>query len=101
MASIRRAAGARKTSIQEVDRMTRIFLAILFAAGLSAPALAQSECGQEVNEIWAAVQQSQLEEDQKNQVGQVLQQAQMQEEQGDAEACMQTVDQVKVALGME
>ncbi len=81
--------------------MSRIFLAILFAAGLSAPALAQSECEQEVNAIWAAVQQSQLEEDQKNQVGQVLQQAQMQEQQGDVAACMQTVDQVKVALGIE
>src|SRR5690606_9879942 len=101
-------------TIEEIDHMTRTLTAALFlAAGLSAPALAQTEtpapaapdtqamqCSQEAGAIWDAVQQSQLQDNQKEEVNQVLQQAQAQEQQGDQAGCMRIVDQVKVALGM-
>lgn len=95
--------------------MKRTLMTALFAAGLTTGAMAQTDmqgeaqmqdqtqmqCSQEANAIWSAVQQSQLEQEQKDQVGQVLQEAQMQEQQGNAEACAQTLEQVKVALGIQ
>lgn len=81
--------------------MNRIILALAFVAGLSLPAMAQAECETEANDVWMAVQASDLPEEQQNEVRSHLESATAQGAAGDEEACLAMVDQLKLALGME
>lgn len=81
--------------------MYRTMLATLFALGAAAPALAQEQCNNEVQAVWAEVQQSNIDDANKNQVAGVLNNALSQAQAGDEAGCLQTVEQVKVALNME
>lgn len=81
--------------------MIKSILATLFVVGVTAPALAQEQCNNEVQAVWAEVQQSDIDDANKNQVADVLNNALAQGQAGDEAACLQTVQQVKVALNME
>ncbi len=81
--------------------MFRIMLTMAFAVGLTAPALAQVECEAEANEVWMAVQASDIPEEQLNEVQSHLEAATAQGAAGDEETCLAMVDQLRLALGME
>ena len=79
--------------------MKRILLAALFTFGLAVPAFA--ECSDEIDDVWAVVQGSDLTDGEKEQVATILEGARQQEEVGDPAACKATLDQVKLALGLD
>lgn len=84
--------------------MTRLFLVALITSTTALPVFAQQateSCSMEATQIRAAVEQSTLTAEQKTQVDQTLQTAIQQEEQGNAVGCQSTVDQLKLALGIQ
>lgn len=79
--------------------MGRILLAFLLATGMASPALAQAECDAQANEVWMAVQGSELPEEQKEEVATVLEEATAHGAAGDEAACLEIIRQVRQALG--
>lgn len=81
--------------------MLRNVLALVFAVSLTAPAFAQADCEAEANEIWMAVQASDLPQEQQDQVQGHLEAATAEGAAGDEEACLSMIEQLRVALGMD
>jgi hypothetical protein len=79
--------------------MKRVFVGALFAFALTLPA--QADCLAEIDDVWSAVEASDLTDGEKEQIATILEGARQQQEVGDPAACAATVDQVKLALGME
>lgn len=82
--------------------MLRVLTTVALLAGFAAPTLAQQNCEAEANAVWATVQASdQLDDAQKNQVAGVLNNALQQEANGDTDACLSAVEEIKVALNIQ
>jgi hypothetical protein len=75
-------------------------LAAAFAAAFAVPVSAQSECEEDLQQVWAAVEASQITPDQKREVGAILQEAYALAQMGDEAGCVEILDQVKAALGI-
>jgi hypothetical protein len=83
--------------------MTRTIIAVLAATAFASPVFAQGRvlCTSEATQIQAAVERSSLPKDQKTQVNGTLGAAIEQEKSGNAQGCQATLDQVKLALGIQ
>lgn len=86
--------------------MTRTLIAALAVVAFASPVLAQGAqtaavCSTEATQIQAAVERSSLPKEQKTQVNSTLGAAIDQEKSGNAPGCQATLDQVKLALGIQ
>ncbi|GGE32740.1 hypothetical protein GCM10007276_07530 [Agaricicola taiwanensis] len=89
--------------------MTRTLIAAAAAVCFTLPAFAQTAggstsaalCTSEATQIQAAVERSSLQQEQKSQVNSALGAAIDQEKAGNSQACQATLDQVKLALGIQ
>jgi hypothetical protein len=83
--------------------MTRTLIAVLAVTAFASPVLAQGRaiCTSEATQIQAAVERSSLPKEQKTQVNSTLGAAIDQEKAGNAQGCQATLDQVKLALGIQ
>lgn len=95
--------------------MTRTLIAAVAALSFAAPAIAQTAapaapggatkaaalCTSEATQIQAAVERSSLQTEQKSQVNSALSAAIDQEKSGNTQGCQASLDQIKLALGIQ
>lgn len=95
--------------------MTRTLIAAVAALSFTVPALAQTAtpaaprgattaaalCTSEATQIQAAVERSSLQNEQKSQVNSALSAAIDQEKSGNSQGCQASLDQIKLALGIQ
>ncbi len=80
--------------------MTRTALTLLFALGLATPALAQTDCLQDINQVRAAAEASQLSDQERGELDAALVQAEQQAQAGDEETCAALVQQIRAEYNL-